>query len=277
LPLAVGDFALNASPTIISLTSAPQTQVTASLIGGLTEPITLSCVGLPASVSCSAATNLYPSVPSTSLTVSTSSLSSLAPADYPFQIIGTATVLSHSVNATLRVSSFTASLNQTTASIKNGGSATFGVVLNSVNHFSGSNIAVLCSSVAGVTCTTLPTNQSLTDGGTTTAELTVTYTAPGTVAASSENRGFGAIILACAVVLIVPTRRRRNTWRAVIWILVAAALIVPISACGGGGSGGGGGGGGGVQTISVAITAQAPVASGNLVQSAGTITLTVTR
>jgi FG-GAP-like repeat len=261
----VGDFALSIDPTIIPLdsTNSPQTEVSGTFLDGLHETVTLTCAGLPIGASC-----LTPPVDfglPASLSITTSA--SLAPADYPFQIVGSANVVSHSVNATLRVSNFTASLDNTSAEISNNGSAKFNVTFTSVNHFTSSGITLSCSAVTGVTCANFPSQVALADGGTATAQLVLTYVAPATAAAGGRPL---AQALACLIMLIAPWHIRRRSWKGVVSIFACVSLLITISGCGGVG-----GGGGSSQTVNVSVVAQAPVYAGALEENVGTISLTV--
>lgn len=268
----LGDFTLNINPSLISADSAsgPYTSVSATFLGDLNQAVNLTCTGLPAGASCSPG-SLSPSTSTTTLEISSTG-ANLAPADYPFQIVGSANVVSHSVDATLRISGYTASLDKTSAAISNGGSATFNITFASQNHFANSGIALSCGTVAGLTCSSAPV--ALADGGTATAQLKVAYTAP--VTASADKRHFASNrepLLFCLIVLIFPLGMRRKQWQSFLQIAILGMLVVQMSSCGGGG--GSSSGGGSSQTVNVSVVAGAPIGTGYLQVNVGTISLTV--
>jgi FG-GAP-like repeat len=273
LQLGVGDFDLSVNPNIVSMdtSNSPYTTVSTTFLDGLDEEVSFSCTGLPSGASCSIPGIAYPGVSVTAIGLSLSPVSNLAPADYPFQIVGTANVVSHSVSATLRISGFTGSLNSNSAAIAGGGSAKFNVTFTSVNHFTSSDITLFCSNVPGVTCTYSPSLVTLTDGGTATAQLVLTYVAPATAAAGSRPFASKRVqALACLIVFVLPWGVRRRSWKGILCIFVCLVLFFTISGCGGGG-----GGGGSSQTLDVSVAAQAPIYSGTLEENVGTISLTV--
>lgn len=287
--LGIGGFSLAANPTTIQVngTAAPSASVTATYSNLYSQNIQLSCSNLPSGATCYVPSIIYPAAPST--TVSLSAPSSLAAQDYPFEIVGTAGILTVNVNATLRVSNFSAALATDTASLTPLQSATFNVQIASLNHFSNNTISLSCQSSANITCTTPSQYASVTDGGTVTIPLTVTYNGPNPTSRIKplfSPRWTSA--LACIGMLFLLPKTKGRGFTSLWGILVLITLLPALSACGSGGgstspggggtSSGGGGNGGGTttSTVTVAVSAQATTQSGNLVNNAGTITLTVT-
>jgi hypothetical protein len=261
--LGIGDFSLSIAPTTIVAGPTGNTDATLSstATNGLNEQLSFVCTGLPAGTQCGPDALFYTSGPSTGFGFS---YSQLAASDYPFQITGTADVVSHSVSAVLRVGDFTASLDQVTASLSVGQSATFNVTLTSVNHYA-SSISVFCDPSANtVTCTVSPLPANLTDDGTATVQLTVTN-----VSTSPAIRHAGITEATYLVALLVPLSMLviRRKARPIIALMITI-VVIGIVSCGGGGSagnaggsGGGGEGGGGAggtpQTVNVSVVAQA--------------------
>ncbi|HEV2465032.1 MAG TPA: VCBS repeat-containing protein [Acidobacteriaceae bacterium] len=282
--LGIGGFSLGANPAIIQVNGAsyPSTSVTASYIDLYSQNIQLSCNGLPSGATCTIPSILYPASPST--TVSLSASSSVAAQDYPFEITGTAGNLTATANATLRVSNFTAALETSSASLGQGQSASFNVEIKSLNHFSNQDISLSCQSSANVTCTTPSEYASVADGGSVTIPLKVTYNGSNTASRARPpfaQRWTPAWGCGIGFLLLLPKRRRKSL-ASILSIFIVLILLPLLSACGGGSNaavGGGGtssgGGSGTTSTVTVAVSTQAATSSGNLVNSAGTITLTV--
>ena len=251
--MGIGDFSLSVNPTTIVVGPSGNFVATLSSTStfGLNEPLSFVCNGLPTGAQCSATGLLYTSGPSTGLTFN---YNQLAPKDYPFQIVGTADIVSHTVNAILQVGDFTASLDKTTATLSGGQSATFNVTLTSVNHYT-SSITVLCQSPKGtVTCAVSPSPVTLNDDGTATVQLNITDTA-----AASGNRhaawrsSSGGFFFACLALLCFGVVRCKA--RPLLTFIGITALATMISC--GGSSGGGGGGPPPPQTINISVLAQA--------------------
>jgi FG-GAP-like repeat len=265
--LSFGDFSLSLSPTPIVLgpAGAVWVDMTATSINGLSEPMTITCSGLPAQIGCAGGSNLGTGGP-VGLTVVTQGATAN---DYPFQIIGTADIVSHSVSATLRVGDYSASLDKTTATLSAGQSATFNLTLTSLNHYS-STITLYCGVPPATTLTCAVSSPiALTDSGTATMQLTVTDPAKASSIHPAWRPSGGDYLLASLLPLsLLLVRKKRNF---VLGLVLAAGLAALIScggsgsagsssgSGGGGGTGGGGGGGGGgtTQTFSFTVTAQA--------------------
>jgi hypothetical protein len=181
--LGVGDFSLSIAPT--TLISGPigdaAATISSTATNSLDRPLSFVCTGLPAGSQCEANSTLYTVGPSTGFSVDHTQL---AANDYPFQITGTAGIVSHTISAVLRVGDFTASLDKTTATLSGGQAATFNVTLTSLNHYN-SSITVACSPPVNVSCAVSPLPATLTDDGITTVQLIVTDTA----AAAASHHG----------------------------------------------------------------------------------------
>ncbi len=218
---------------------------------GLNEGLSFVCNGLPAGTQCSPQGLLYTSGPSTGFSFN---YSGLAPNDYSFQIVGTADIVSHTINAVLQVGDFTASLDKTTATLTGGQSATFNVTLTSVNHYT-SSITVFCQPPNGLTCAVSPLPATLTDDGTTTVQLTVTDTAAASrVRRAAWRSSGGGFLLACLVSLCFGAVRRKS--RPLLALIAVTALTIMIS-CGSGSSGGGSPPPPPPQTVNISVVAQA--------------------
>jgi hypothetical protein len=273
--LGIGDFSLSISPTIINV--GPSGEVTATLsstsTNGLNEPLSFVCTGLPAGTQCVPDSNFSTAGPSTAFDIS---YNQLAANDYPFQITGTADIISETINATLRVGAFSATLDKTTVTLSAGQSATFNVTLTSINHYTSSAITLFCQPLTtAVTCTVSGPPAALTDGGTAVVQLTVND--PSTASeACPRPHSFGAgCLLAALLPLSLLVRHKKK--KGLLTFVLAVGLAV-LASCGGsgnsgstgggtgsgGGTGGGGGstgGGGSSQTVSVSVVAQAVTTS----------------
>jgi hypothetical protein len=261
--LGIGDFSwtINTTTFIVGPTGSAQATVTVSATHGLSEPLIFTCSGLPAGTQCGLESNFYTSDGTVGFEMN---YSQLAPGNYPFQIIGTADIVSHSASASLQVGDFSAALDKTTATLSAGQSATFNLTLTSVNHYSNT-ITVGCPALTGsVSCAVSSAPLTLTDGGTVTVPLTITNTS---AKAAGEHRSLflsGAGLLIATLPLSLLAVRRSATSRLA---LITLMTVIAMTSCGGGGGniGGGGGGGGGTggggganpQTVSISVVAQA--------------------
>jgi hypothetical protein len=232
--MGIGDFSLSINPTtiVVGPTGSFTATMSSSSTYGLNEGLSFICNGLPAGAACGLQTTLYTSGPSAAFIFNSNQL---AANDYPLQIVGTADIVSHTVDAILRVGDFTASLDKTAATLSGGQSATFNVTLTSINHYT-SSITVFCEPpVNTLTCSVSPSPATLTDGGTTPVQLKVTYTAAAQgnrhVAWRSSSTGF---LLVSLVLLCFGGIRRKA--RPMLDLFAVAALATMIS-CGGGSNG----------------------------------------
>lgn len=279
LTFGIGGFTISANPAIVQIngTNPPALQVTADYTNGFNQQAGLTCAGLPAGASCSAGGQLSAQAPS--FTLALSAPSNLAAQDYPFQIVAATGSLTAQTNATLRVSTFTASLQSTSATVANGHSTVVNVQLSSMNHFSNGDITVSCQTTPNATCSTANPFATLTDGGTTTVALTVNVGLQAKTVAPNSNGDQWKIVLAGVLAIFLRLGRRR--FKTLLGLLAFLALLTIPMSCGGGGGGAGGGGGGGggspQTTLSVSVISQATTATGILQISAGTLTITVTQ
>jgi hypothetical protein len=280
-PLGIGTFSLAVAPSLIvvgpSGTVLPT--ITSSSTNGLNETVGVVCSGLPASARCVEAGNtLFANGGTTTMSVGSQGTAS---GDYPFQFVGTATIQSQSVGATLRVGDFTATIDHTAATLSAGQSAVFNVTLTSLNHYV-SQITVSCQSpVDTVTCLAVPSPAPLSDGGTAVVQLTLSVSAAAAIRPTPRvplpTARFALLLM--VAILILTLRRRRMVVVSLATFLVIAGLI----SCGGGGGsgagggGGGGGGGGSGQTFNVAVVASAASTESdfNNQKNVGPIVLTV--
>ena len=275
----IGSFSLNLNPSTMLVNGpySPGTMVSVAYVGSFSQTVSLSCSGLPSGVQCPATASLNPAISSTSFPLTVNSPGSLAAADYPFQINGSAIGGDQGVSAVLRVTNFTAALDSTTASTASGQVASVNVTLTSLNHFTNNAVAILCQPV-GAECIG---SASLADGATITVPLKISYEAATTASRQIRKRAefpwtrIGPWI----AVLILPLSFVRRVRGKLLWILVIAAVTSTVSSCSGGNgaaSGNGSGSGNQTTTLSVSVYAQATTGEGVLQQPAGTITLTVT-
>jgi len=274
--LNVGDFSMSiATPTqqAQSTGGAGFTMTLTSIFDYDEQYVNFSCSGLPQGASCPS-TN-FTSLPTPSGTSYTFFVTtqSVPFGNYPFTITGTSAPLTHSVNATLQVTDFGASVTPTSATISAGGSATFQVTITSLNGFSGPVSLSLSGQLSAVGSSFSPTYPTVPANGTVTSTLTLSDSA--LACANCTAIHSSAVPSALVVVslllpmgaLCIPGRSRRRCL-SLLSLFLALCLI---GSCGGGGassSGGGGGGGGTSYSILVQVT------SGNETKTAGTITLT---
>lgn len=276
LEFAVGAISLTATPAMIQWNGngPPTTTVTAAYTN-YSQSIQVNCTGLPSGANCDVPGVLFPS--SLTMPVTLSVLGNVVPQDYPFVIEGKSGGVTANVNATLRVSNFSANLATTSVTVAKGRSATFNVNLQSLNHFSNDNISFSCQSAASLVCTTPTSHASLSDGGSTTVALTVT---PSSTASARPFWRFADFSwqasLALIILVLKPKSRTGYKLPLRFWAICGYLLLTgTITACGGG-SGTGGGTGPTSHTTTISVSAQAPTGSGILQQSVGTLTLTIT-
>lgn len=263
--LGIGDFSFNVTPNpiVVGPSGNAVATIIASSTNGLGEQLAFSCTGLPAGTQCGPNNIIDTNGGTGGFGVSHNQL---VPNDYPFQITGTADIVSHSINEVLRVGDFTASLDKTTATLSKGQSATFTLTLTSVNHYT-STITTYCQSPsASVTCTLSGSPATLTDGGTASVQLVINNASSvGTMTRPAAHNARVAYIFSFLLptcLLLLP--RKRATL-----VISVVVCVIGFSSCGGGGNGGtggtvgggGGGGGSGVgggsQQVSVSVIAQA--------------------
>lgn len=238
---SVGDFSVSATPTSVLLGvsgGVATTNLTINAINGLQDPVTITCTGLPAGVSCA---SISPVTPNSSLQFAITENTAPAAGDYPFEIVGTVNSLTHNTSMTLHVEDFTASIDKSSATIASGQSATFTISLASVNQYSNS-IAILCSEASGnitLSCVPSPSSVSLAAGEKTSVTLTVTAPAASTTERKkSAGRALASPFALALLPLILLFGGRR--YRRVRTALLAILFIVLWVSCGGGGGNNGG-------------------------------------
>jgi hypothetical protein len=223
------DFSFTVDPPVILIgASGSATAKVSSISNGWTGVLTLGCNGLPAGAWCSPDNIALTAGGSAVLDISDKQL---APRDYSFSIIGATDEAARTVNAVLRVESFGAFLNKTTATLYPGQSVTFFVTLTSLNHYSGS-VTTLCKAPVGtLICAVVPSSTMLTDGSTASTQLTLT--APMLVSAvrptlsfSRQNRFFLLWLLPLSIVVVHKAKR------SYLKFMLVASLAASIS-CGG--------------------------------------------
>lgn len=237
LQLGIGDFTITLNPSVILMgpSGSPSAIVSSTSTHGLDEFIVLSCSGLPANILCGETGNvLNANGGSTSIGLGNGPFT---PQDYPFQVVGTAKLASHTVNAVLRVGDFTATIDKTTATLSSGQSAGFNVSLASVNHYS-SSITVFCSlPSSSLTCTASPSPATLVDAGTTTVQVTISAPQKATLPNPWNLRSttrvpqnqVGIVCAVLSILLLLQWRKRP------VFAVAAVLLVFAIVACGGGG------------------------------------------
>jgi hypothetical protein len=262
--LGIGDFALSVSPaTVITGPSGTgDPTVTATTTYGLKEDINLACTGLPANATCSQDVPFGGNGGATGLSVHSTQL---AANDYPFQITGTADIVSHTISAVLRVGDFTATLDKTTATLSGGQSATFNVTLTSINHYA-TNITLYCQPLQStVTCSVAPTVTTLNDDGTATVQLTLTASGSASRPMRRATKGSlgGSYILVCLFPISLLVIRRNTN---LLLVVVATTILAGMVSCGGGASGTGGGSPPPPppQTVTVNVIAQADTTAADI-------------
>ena len=258
--MGIGDFslALNPSTIVVGPDGTVVPNLTSTATNQLNELLTLSCSGLPALATCSQTEQMGTNGGEDGLTIGYGTLTAN---DYPFQINGTADIVSHSVSAILRVGDYTASLDKTTATLTAGQSAAFNVTLTSLNHYT-SSITVFCQPPANtVTCAVSPVPATLSDNGTATVQLMVTDTAvvPAIRHAAWSSLGGGFMLVSVIPWCFMARRRKPRP----LLKMIALTFLVTMLSCGGNGSSGGNGGGdggggsGSPRTVSVSVIALA--------------------
>jgi hypothetical protein len=189
----------------------------------------------------------------------------LSTIDYPFQITGSTPAVSHTVNATLRVGDFSASLDKTSATLAKGQSTDFLLTLSSLNHYA-SAITIGCQPLSSkVSCAASTNSLVLVDGGSPTVTLTVTAVA-GSAAADANGAAWRSFAFALALMPLGMIYLRSRP-RMLIVLFTFSLLL--LAACGGGGAGtgtgpiGGGGGTGGPSSAQVIVVLSSQADPGN--------------
>ena len=172
------DYSLsNDGPVSITQGSSGTVTITATLLAGSAEPVTLSCATpLPAGVSCSFATNPVTPTGSSLLTISTSALTPTGA--FTLTVNGSplgASTASTTVSVTVTPApDFTIAASPTSVSATVGVPATSTITISPLNGFTG-DVALVSDNAA---CTVTPTTVT---GGSGNSVLSCTFGAAGTV------------------------------------------------------------------------------------------------
>jgi hypothetical protein len=287
---SIGDFSLSISPATQTLGSTDSTSFTLNVqsINGYSQPIQITCSGLPAGTACPFNSAVFAGA--NFFQIQTQNAAS---GTYTFTLTGTSGGLVRTASAQLTVTSgtFTGSVSPTTATITVGSSQNFTVKVSSTGGFQG-QVNLACNTPVGLTCQFTSTQVNLSSGGSASATFSIGVTSSPGILTLDLWRNFESwrvnrslkyllLILGGLIVTWIRTIRRgrdsMQTWRpawtrqAVFGALLLLALA--ISSCGGAGGSvsgeGGGGGGGTITSVSVQGTA------GGTSVTLGTVTVTI--
>jgi hypothetical protein len=229
----------------------------------------VSCTGLPSPAVCTTAGSVLAG--SSQVQVQTESL---AVGSYDFTVSVTDGVTTQYASAEALVGNFAATLASTSLTVEVGQSGTVGVNVTGLNGFSDP-VTLSCSSPAETTCSLSPNSVTPSAAGTA-STLTITVTSRPTGSARGVAAG-GAAWIGLAMGMCFMAQTRRKVWKrlGLDGLLLLGLLIFAVS-CGGGSSSEGsnpGTGGGVSNPTTFTVTVQAT--SDSVVQSAGTVTVTV--
>jgi subtilisin family serine protease len=288
---SVGDFAMSLTPAAQTLGATDYTSFTLSIqsINGYSQPVQITCGGLPAGTICPFTGTYYPGPNYFQIHTQNA-----ANGTYTFTLTGTSGSLVRAASAQLTVTSgtFTGSVSPTTATIAVGSSQNFTVQVNSTGGFQGL-VDLACNAPTGLTCGFTAGQVTLTSGGSSTSTLSVRVnTRPAFIPISlsrilkRQPGNFSWALLLCvfaALVVGAIYRARKldlslgNPLRAYFSHAVfcmSLLLILGICSCGGGGTtGAGGGGGGGGETTVTSVTVEGTV--GGTTISLGSVTVSI--
>jgi VCBS repeat protein/transmembrane protein TMEM131 len=144
-----------------------------------------------------------------------------------------------------------ASGSSNSATVKTGGTATYGLVVVPVGGFAQSVSFACTGSPAGATCNVSPTPVTLDGANAASINVTVSTTVKMSALIRGTESPFRHIPLLSSVILslaFVTASPKLNRNRIFGLVLILAVLAIPMVACGGGGGGNGGGAGGGAGT-----------------------------
>ena len=190
-------------------------------------------------------------------------------------VTGTYAGVTQTYTFPIYVVSFTGSLSSSTLTVARGGTGTLTATLNASTGFSDS-VVLACSGTSQLACTFSPSSSQVKAGTAQTVAITVNTGAtarieskpgPPSVRSLIAFAGLFPLTLCCGLL--------RRRWRNLLLVLlVGFPLFAFVGACGGAGGGGGGNGGGGSNTYSLTVTA---IPGGtSVVNTLGTVTVTVT-
>lgn len=239
--LAPPAFTLQAAPATVAVVAGGSASynVSVSTQNGFSQPVTLSCLGMPPGYSCS----FNPaSVTPTSGTVQASATVVVPPgaaaSDQTITVNGTAGALHGSVPVTVSVKSFDLSVAPKTATVSAGSAATYQLTVTPQNGFS-SAIGLSCSGPAnaGISCAI----ESSVTPGAAPALVTLTVTTAGQAAVLRHLHPFSPLY---SLVLLLPAaflgggyhKRRSRLLVRVGSLLTLVVLALLLANCGGGSS-----------------------------------------
>jgi len=184
------DFGIAATPASVDVSPGQSAtyNLTVQPANGFSSAVTLSCSGLPASVTCSfspAAPTPTVSAATSTLTVSTSASTPIASSTVT--ITGTSGALVHSTTVTLNVADFALSSTPTTATVKAGSPTSFTIAVQALGNFSGS-VALACSGLPAKSSCSFSPSQVAGSGNSTLAIATTAPIAAQVLPAPSSDR-----------------------------------------------------------------------------------------
>lgn len=242
LKLNIGDFTISATDTNIAVPGGfASGSVTIGSVNGLTEPIFINCSGLPAGVSCSPPTFVFPGQQATfGLGID----KTVTPGNYPFSIIGSNGGVFHNAATMLHVGDFgNATISSTSATLSVGQSANFTLMVSAINGFNGS-IQFGCSpNKNGTTCMFAPPSGSFAGKSSVATQITVTAVSRPSATSTTVSRSMRLRTvlwpsLLVTGILLLPSAflPRRLKGKAIATGFLMLMLLSMIS-CGGGGGG----------------------------------------
>ena len=214
--------------------------------------------------------------PGTPMSLSLSVPAGTTVGQHQLKVTGTYAGVTQTYTFPIYVVSFTGSLSSSTLTVARGGTGTLTATLNASTGFSDS-VALACSGTSQLTCTFSQSSPEVTGGTAQTVTITVNTSATALIESKPGPppvRTLIAFVGLFPLALCCGLLRRR--WRNVLLVfLVGFTVFAFVGACGGGGGAGGGGGGdGGSNTYSLTVTATPGGTS--IVNTLGTVTVTVT-
>lgn len=285
----VGDFSMSLSPASQTLGATDFASYTLNVQGidGFSQPIQITCGGLPTGITCPFNTAVLPG--SNSFQIHTQNTPT---GTYTFTLTGTSNGITRTATAQMIVTSgtFSGSVSPPSGTITVGGSQTFTVQINSSGGFQG-QVSLSCVSSSGVTCQFASDQLSLAAGGTASTTLTVKVNSKPAGIWPYFSRGIRRFdtkswmnLFLLFFVLVVsyfykrlqlakPTSAGAQRLSPHLVSVLLLVVVFSLSSCGGGASSGGGGGGGGGGATVTSVTVQG-TAGGNPV-TLGTITISI--
>ena len=287
---SIGDFSMSITPAVQTVGTTDFTFFTLNVqaINGYSQPIQVTCSGLPAGTACPLSGVVFAGA--NSFQVQTQNAT---PGTYNFTLTGTSGLLARTASAQLIVStgSFSGSISPTSATIVVGSSQNFNIQLNSLSNFQGQVSLSCVSPPNGISCKFVSNPVSVNPNVASTSNLTVSVTAkPAATLPLTVVPPWVRLIpilqaarilvfmfaLAFLLAFISQQREIRNKLRirpVALWTCGVLFLVaVGLAACGGASTTGGGGGGGSIPvTVQVAVQGTA----GNTNTNLGTLTITV--